>query len=449
MLSDTVPPYDDAQQFTTFAQTMRTQKTLFLRLFFFVFWAFICFDQQSFFMNIAFIIHNQAETGPYWKVLEQCAAYVKLGHSVTLFCTSKSQRWRSQTIVREGGVRVIETPDLLWGKLRQGVDLWNAFVRCRIAKKLHAEAPFDVVHAVDCRPNVIFPSLYVQRLLKVPFVLSWWDLFGKGSTRFGKGFAMTVGSIEGWLETAFRKYADGATTITSYLAARLREIGYPPERIEIHHLGVDTTQEPLSYSAARSWLQSEQGISQGENVLCFAGTIYEADFTLLIKSLDILKQRNIAYKLVWVGKHEIAADICQAYNIFRTGIVPTMQEVYRYFAAADACILPMEVNDANAARWHSKTTDYLNAGAPVALTPVSDFPKYFAENDIGWLSASGSPEDFAEALMQAFSERRLRETRSHNAREFMKRELDVMAIAARAIRFYERTITLKSPKEQR
>jgi hypothetical protein len=44
MLNGTVSPYDDAQQFTTFAQTVRTQKTLFLRLFFFVFWAFICFD---------------------------------------------------------------------------------------------------------------------------------------------------------------------------------------------------------------------------------------------------------------------------------------------------------------------------------------------------------------------------------------------------------------------
>lgn len=396
-------------------------------------------------MNIAFIIHNQAETGPYWKVLEQCAAYVKLGHSVTLFCTSKTERWHTKTIMRDG-VRVIEAPDVLWGKLRQGVDLWNAFVRCRIAKKLHHESSFDIVHAVDCRPNVIFPSLYVQRQLGVPFVLSWWDLFGKGSTRFGTGFAMTVGGIEGWLETAFRKYADGATTITSYLAARLRELGYPADRIEVHHLGVDTSQEPLAYKDARVWLQEKHGIASQDNVLCFAGTIYETDFTLLLKSLDILKHRNIAYTLVWVGKHFIDDNVCQEYSILRTGIVPTMQEVYRYFAAADACILPMEVNDANAARWHSKMTDYLNAGAPVALTPVSDFPQYFAENDIGWLSASGSPEDFAQALTRALDEKPMREERSRNTRAFMKRELDGMAIAERAIRFYERIISLTSPK---
>jgi glycosyltransferase involved in cell wall biosynthesis len=390
-------------------------------------------------MNIAFIIHNQAETGPYWKVLEQCAAYVKSGHSVTIFATSKTNRFQTRVVMRDG-VRVVEAPDMLWGKLRQGVDLWNALVRCCVAKKLHKEQPFDVVHAVDCRPNVIIPSLYMQRRLGMPFILSWWDLFGKGSTRFGKLFALTVGNIEGWLETGFRKYADGATTITSYLAARLEATGYPPDRIEVHHLGVDTSQEPLSYADARVWLQSECGIAPNEAVFCFAGTIYDSDFALLLKALDRLKSQNISYRLVWVGKHEIPTDVCAAYNILRTGIVPTMQEVYRYFAAADACILPMEVNDANAARWHSKMTDYLNAGAPVVLTPVSDFPKYFKENAIGWLAASGAPEDFAEALKMALGAASDRVQYGQNARAFMKRELDVRAIAERALQFYQRRI---------
>ncbi|MCU0427933.1 MAG: glycosyltransferase [Candidatus Kapabacteria bacterium] len=389
-------------------------------------------------MNIAFIIHNQAETGPYWKVLEQCTAYVKLGHQATIFATSKTERRKTRIVMRDG-VRVVEAPDLLWGKLRQGVDIWNALQRCRLARRLHKEQAFDVVHAVDCRPNVIIPALYMQRRLKMPFILSWWDLFGKGSTRFGKAFAMTVGMVEGWLETGFRKYADGATTITTFLAKRLEDIGYPKDRIEVHHLGVDTSQEPLEYSVARTWLREQCGIGTEERVLCFAGTIYDADFTLLLKALDILQARNIAYKLVWVGKHVIADDVCEKYHIHRTGIVPTMEEVYRYFAAADACILPMEVNDANAARWHSKTTDYLNAGAPVVLTPVSDFPRYFSAHSIGWLAESGSPEDFAKALETALSvDLETRTAIGNNAREFMRRELDVMTIAARALRFYQR-----------
>jgi glycosyltransferase involved in cell wall biosynthesis len=322
--------------------------------------------------------------------------------------------------------------------------VWNALVRCRLLKKKAQKQAFDVVHAVDCRPNVIIPSLYAQRSLNVPFILSWWDLFGQGSTRFGNAFAMTAGRFEGWLETSFRKYADGATTITSYLQQRLESLGYPKENIEVHHLGVDTTQEPLSYTDARAWLKERCGIDERENVLCFAGTIYESDFALLLKSLDILQRLNIAYKLVWVGKHEIDAATCERYHIHRTGIVPTMEEVYRYFAAANACILPMEVNDANAARWHSKVTDYLNAGAPVALTPVSDFPKYFAQHDIGWLAASGSAEDFANALVAALSESlEERVKRSLATRAFMREELDVMTQADRALRFYARFTKVK------
>ncbi|TAE27019.1 MAG: glycosyltransferase [Candidatus Kapaibacterium sp.] len=394
-------------------------------------------------LHIAFIIHNQAETGPYWKVLEQCAAYVKMGHRVTLVCTSKTERLRWREILRDG-VRVIEAPDALWGKLRQGVDLWNALVRCRALKRIHREYPFDVLHAVDCRPNVIIPSLYAQRRFRIPFVLSWWDLFGQGSTRFGSFFANTAGRFEGWLETSFRKYADGATTITYYLKNRLEQLGYAAEKIEVHHLGVDTSQETLSFPDARRWLQEQCGIQENESVLCFAGTIYESDFRLLLGALDIVQKRGISYKLVWVGKHEIDADTCKRYHIHRTGIVPTMQEVYRYFAAANACILPMEVNDANAARWHSKVTDYLNAGAPVALTPVSDFPRYFTRFPLGWLSPSGSAEDFAATVITALSESPAeRSTRSAQTRTFMREELDVMTQARRALSFYQRFVALQ------
>lgn len=413
---------------------------------------FSFFDYDSPFMkivmNIAFIIHNQAETGPYWKVLEQCAAYAAAGHSVTIFCTSKTRRFRAETFMREGGVRVVEFPDALWGKLRQGVDLWNAFVRCRAARALHRERPFDIVHAVDCRPNVIIPALYMQRRLGTPLVLSWWDLFGKGSARFGRLFALTAGRLEGWLETAFRRYADAATTITSYLAERLAALGYPRERIEIHHLGVNTDQEPPSYDEARRRLEAKRGIAREENLLCFAGTIYESDFALLLQTLDILRAGNIAYTLLWIGKHEIPSAVCERYSIERVGVVPTMREVYEYFAAADVCILPMEVNEANAARWHSKTTDYLNAGAPVALTPVSDFPAYFARYpDIGWVARSGSAEDFAEVLQRALADKPRRAERGRAAREFMRVELDVKAVAARALALYERVIKEHSQRK--
>lgn len=394
-------------------------------------------EQQG--LRILFLIHNQAETGPYWKVLEQCAAYVKLGHSVTLVCTSKTRRWGADYQSREG-VEVLETPDLLRGKFRQGVDLWNAWWRIRLLRG----QIFDVLHAVDCRPNVLIPALSLHRR-GIPFVLAWWDLFGSESKRFGNLYARTFGKIEGWLETAFRIRADASIAITSYLADKLREIGVKPDTIVVQHLGCDTSVQPLPYEQAREKICSQHSIKPTETIFCFAGTIYDSDFLLLLQSLDVLRERGCSYRIIWIGKHTISQEIQRRYNILHVGVVPTMAGVYEYFAAADACILPMEVNVANAARWHSKVTDYLNAGAPVVLTPVSDFPRHFSRFDMGWLAASGSAEDYAGALEQAIVGKSKRAEKSNNARSFVRQELDVMTIAQQTIVLYQKVCTTATP----
>jgi glycosyltransferase involved in cell wall biosynthesis len=394
-------------------------------------------------LNIAFFIHNQAETGPYWKVLEQCAATVRLGHSATIFCTAKKRRiGGSERFV--DGVRIIESPDALWGKLRQGVDPWNALWRCLRFRRVHRARAFDVVHAVDCRPTVILPALYARKRLGVPLVLAWWDLFGSESKRFGKLYARTVGRVEGWLETAFRHYADGSIAISNALAERLVRIGIPRETIAVEHLGCDTSGAsilPIAYEQARKQLAAKHGIDEAENVFCFAGTIYEADFALLNAALERLQGDGVVYRLLWIGKHSIPDDVQRQLHITHLGLIPTMTEVYQYFAAADACLLPMEVNAGNMARFPSKVTDYLNAGSPVVLTPVSDFPEWFSRPeyaDIGWMAASGSPADYAAMLAAALADKPRRAERSAATRAFMRVELDVMAIAERTVKFYER-----------
>jgi glycosyltransferase involved in cell wall biosynthesis len=395
-------------------------------------------------LHIAFVIHNQAETGPYWKVLEQCAAYVRLGHKATIFCTSKTHRFVGKERLADG-VRVIEAPDLLWGKLRQGVDVWNALWRCVRGSRER----FDVIHAVDCRPTVILPARFLQRSQRIPLVLAWWDLFGSESKRFGELYARTAGKVEGWLETSFRRYADGSVAITHALAERLRGLGLPPENIVVEHLGVDSSVQPLGYTQARKRLAEKHSIGVEENIFCFAGTIYDADFSLLLAALDVLKQEHTPFRVIWIGKHQIPSEVQVEYNIKHLGLVQTTSEVYEYFAAADACLLPMEVNAGNMARWPSKVTDYLNAGCPVALTPVSDFPELFKRYDLGWMAHSDSPADYAAALKRALADKPMREARSATTREFMRRELDVMAIAERTIALYQRCTTTLNSHAQR
>lgn len=386
-------------------------------------------------MHIAFFIHNQAGTGPYFKVLEQCAALVEKGQEVTLFCTSPQKRTGIDVNLRDG-VRVVEFPDLLIGPLRQGVDLWNAIHRIIYAQKWQ----FDVIHAVDCRPNVIIPALAVKYSQKIPLILSWWDLFGGGglaSERSGKLYGMTAGAVETWFEEYFRKYADGATAITEFLARRLVSMGFPKERIEVMHVGCDASTPVLDKAEQRRLLHFTSEVP----VLCFVGTIYETDFRFLLAALDIVKQKA-AYRLVWVGNFPIPDDVCRAYNIHHTGKLKTTAEVYSWLAATDLCLLPMKPNITNLARWHSKVSDYWNAARPVVTTPVSDFPAIFRTADVGWIAAGETSQDYAEVLLQAMAEPQLWQQKGIAAKEYVQRELDVQVLAGRLIELYRRFVPL-------
>lgn len=381
-------------------------------------------------MHVAYIIHNQYGTGPYFKVLEQCAAIVDEGHEVTLVCTSKTKKLRShRSEIR--GVTVYQAPDLLFGELRQGVDLYNALRRMFFLWRLKP----DLIHAIDCRPNVIFPALLAKYTKRKPMVLSWWDLFGGGglaTERSGALYSATLGKVETWFEEHFRRYADGATTITTFLRDRLVGMGYPDEKTIVQHVGCDTNVEVPSTQEARNQL----GLTFENPVLCFSGTIYKTDFALLLQALEIVR-RSYDYTLLWIGSYSISPEICEEYNIVKTGYLKTLEEVYTYLAASDVCVLPMKINITNKARWHSKVSDYFNAGKSVVSTPISDFPTIFAQNNVGWMSKDDSPQAFAEVLMAALASKDQWESKGVNARTFVREQLDTHVIAKDLIEFYQ------------
>lgn len=380
-------------------------------------------------MHIAFIIHNQAGTGPYFKVLEQCAALVRYGQEVTLFCTSPSRRIGITTAKRDG-VRVVEFPDLLFGPLRQGVDLWNAAHRIVYARKWR----FDVVHAVDCRPNVIIPSLIVKHWQKIPLVLSWWDLFGGGglaSERSGKLYARTAGAVETWFEEYFRKYADAATAITEFLRERLVGMGFPHERVMVQHVGCDSSVPVLGKEEQREQL----GFVSDVPVLCFIGTIYETDFAFLLEALERVRQQA-EFRVVWIGNFPIPDDVCKAYSVHHTGKLPTMSDVYAWLSASDICLLPMKPNITNKARWHSKVSDYWNMARPVVTTPVSDFPAIMYAHDVGWLAEGETPRHYADAIVRAIHESHLWKQKGDNGKQYVQRELDVRVLAKQLVAWY-------------
>ncbi len=387
-------------------------------------------------MKLLLIVHNQVNTGPFVKIFEMCIAISKLGNKVTLVCTSKSNKFTTKQYIKES-VKIIESPDLFWGKFRQGIDLWNAFNRYRLIRK----QKYDLIHAIDCRPVVILPSLALKWKLKIPLVLSWWDLFGTGGTmleRSGKFYSSTIGVFESWFETYFRKYADRATVLSSSLYDRLVELNYPKNKISLIRVGSTIPKSSLNKSNIKKKLRLPKNVL----VLCYLGTLFTSDRKLLLNALEIVKSKvNKPPLIVLIGNHHIPEPICNNLNIRQTGFLESKNEVNEYLAVSDLSLLPMHVSAANKARWPSKVADYWGVGLPVVTTAISDFVEIFKEQPMGFISKSDSPSEFAATIISAINLTKAERTiLSKNALEYFKNELDWSVIALEQLNLYKSLI---------
>ena len=348
-------------------------------------------------MNILVIIHNQKNTGPYYKVLEMCISLANINNKIFLLCTSNYRRCKIKRTV-ESQVNIFEAPDLLFGRLRQGLDVWNIINRIFIINKLE----IDVIHAIDCRPVVIFPAIYLKYKLKVPLVISWWDLFGNGGTateRSGEIYAKTIGRVESFFEIFFRKYADGSTVVTSYLFKYLVNLGYQAAKIRLIRVGcLIHEQNNLSKSTIRKKLN----ISMNKKVLFYAGALFSEDKKLLFQSLRKVKIRIGQLPLTIIsGNHIVSNKECKELSLKLIGNIKTRAEFLTWMATADFGLLPCSATTANMARWPSKVSDYFSAGLPIVATPVSDLKEINEIYHNMIISKSDITEHYSDSIIKA------------------------------------------------
>ncbi len=392
-------------------------------------------------MNILICIHNQFGTGPYFKVLEMSKAISGLGHRVTLFCTHQHNRFSFESF-HLNGLQVVESPDLLWGPMRQGIDPWNTIRRTAYL----LDKQYDIIHAIDCRPVVILPVLFYKRRKNIPLIISWWDWFGRGGTameRSGKLYANSAGVVETFFEEHFRRYADRATVITDVLFDRLVSLGYPGDKIELHRVGCFVNQFK---SISKVKALKITGLETNRLTFCYVGALFEKDKKLLIDSLHKLKTKiKKLPQTILIGPHKINEQICHELSIKITGHLKTLEDVYNYLFAADFALMPMCMSISNKARWPSKITDYWAAGLPVVSTPVSDYKQLFEKHKLGILAHSDSVEAYTGALETAVEmTESQRMIISRSVRTFAETELDWSVLAKRLIELYFRTFARRT-----
>jgi glycosyltransferase involved in cell wall biosynthesis len=333
------------------------------------------------------------------------------------------------------GLKVVESPDLLWGSGRSGWDPWDTLQRTLWIRK----RKFDIIHTVDTRPAVSLPAILSRRASEAAWIADWTDWWGRGGAtteREGRFMKMLIGPLEQLFEEKPRPYADGTVVISHALGKRAEGLGINGADILYLPPGADPESiRTTSLAAARS----KMGLAEEKRFIGYLGNIYQRDADLLFETLSRLKADSTHLLMVGEPGCDIPESIANRVTV--TGRVP-FDSMLDYLSACDLLALPLSDTIANRGRWPSKINEYVVVGRPTVACDVGDVANLLRENEIGVLVAPNAT-DFASAIDDLLSDTARAEAMGDTAREIARTTYSQEAIADKLEEFYTRIIAAK------
>lgn len=359
------------------------------------------------------------------------------GYSVTLMLIADRERWRFRES-GQGGLHVVESPDLTSGKLRSGWDPVCAWRRARWLAR--ARQRYDVVHLFETRPATVLPGLWLAQRDNLPVVMDWNDWWGRGGLieiNRPPWYRLLFGGFETFFEEHFRTRADATTVISRGLAARAASLGVPPRSIAHLRPGVELQRFAVAADPA---LRERMGFRSGDVVVGYSSQDTFFDLAPVLDGVGIALQRGCPLRLLVIGRHDEGfrrrvATLGLGKVTHLAGFVPD-EDYPRYLAAADLMAVPFPRTPYNVGRWPNKFGDYLAAGRPIVFNPCGDLRDF--EQDPPGIACEWNAAAFADAFMKLAGDAAWRRGLGERAR----------ALAHSAFRWDERVDRLEQVYEQ-
>lgn len=368
---------------------------------------------------------------------------VARGHKVTLMATADT-RIAGITETQQDGLRIVEIPDLLWGRLRSGWDLWNLLNREHFLRT--DPGKYDLVHVFETRPNCIYPALGIANREELPLVTDWNDWFGRGGiieVLRPRWYRIMFGRVETYYEEAFRARADGVTVISNALGERAHQLGIPWEKIRRIPGG---TNPDLYPARDMEECRVHMGYPLDIPILGFSSSDSHLDMELLFDNLAILKTRMPGIRLIVTGtvnNKVISAALERGVlaDLILPGFLP-VEELSWCLGSANVFLLPFPATIYNIGRWPNKIGLYMSQGRPTVTNPVGDVKPVVEKYQIGLL-AECSPEDFAEKTFHLLNDRETSQRMGNNALELALTRFNWSNLIVDLEDFYYQTIERK------
>ena len=361
-------------------------------------------------------------------------------HKVTLVVISEHRRFGVKETEWDG-VRIIETPDLLWGRLRSGWDFWNIINRIIFLNQ--EKEHYDLVHCFETRPSTIYPALCYLRRHKIPLITDWNDWFGRGgiiTILRPKWYRILFGGIETHYEEAYRKRGAGITVISTALAKRATSLGISEDKICLISGG---THPDIFRMRTKEECRRRMNLPESIPIVCFSSGDSHIDLGVIMAAVANVAKKYPSVKLMITGNagkkvFDEANEYGIGENLYLTGFVP-FEELTWYMGCADMFVLPFPDTIYNMGRWPNKLGDYLCLGRPTITNPVGDVKTLFEENEIGLL-ADFDKDDFASKMISIIENPDIGARYGENARRIAENVLDWKIIVERLENFYYRVM---------
>ena len=330
--------------------------------------------------RILLLTYNTVNKGTYFRAFSFAKFLACRNYEVHLITTSNNSRFSIREYYKNG-IRIIEMPDLLSGSFRSGWDIWNIFRRLvwLFDKK------YDLVHAFDSRPTVLIPSIFLQKIRKIPLIMDWADWFGKGGSveqRSNKFLKILLRPLETFFEQIYRSSVDFNTIICNPLIDRAIDLGINKDKIKLLPNGCDSiSKNKVGKLTARKIF----GFYEDHKIIGHIGTIFKEDAQFAIQAFDILHEQNPKIILLLIGycPFDLRSFSKFPEAVFQKKNIADEDQISSLLSCCDIGWLPLRNSIANKGRLPLKMFDYISAGLPIVSTKVGDMTFYIENFKIG------------------------------------------------------------------
>jgi glycosyltransferase involved in cell wall biosynthesis len=360
-------------------------------------------------LRITFLLTQSLESpsglGRYWPLSREL---VRLGHEVTILALHHDFRAVAQRCFVKDGVRICYLGQMHVRKTGNRKDyfsptrlIWIAAVDTWRLTRAASRVSADVIHLAKPHPMNGIAGWVARWLRGRPLYLDC-DDYEAESNRFSGMWQRQVVAL---FEDRLPSIATGITVNTRFITERLKQLGYPSERIVYVPNGVDRQRFSNTDKSGAEALRQYLGLND-QKVVLYIGSLSLVSHAvdLLIEAFAIIRSVEPRALLLLVGGGEdyellqSQADASGLSDGIRFAGRVSPDEVPLYYLLARASVDPARNTPAAQARSPLKLFESWAMGVPCVTTDVGDRRELLGDPPAGFLATPGDIESLADAI---------------------------------------------------